>query len=146
MRTAYEIADFVKRNRYGNFVQIEMLTTQYEPVSKILEQHEKVYTAFVGTVYGIPKHFMAISNKRFIINSLEKKSTKGIRSFPVDNILAVQLNDMKKGIIRFVFEQEILEVRVEPCYSKRITEQINDTLRRFKVKENEFLNQTKRTR
>lgn len=138
MRTAYDIADFAKRNRYGNFVPMETLRNQYEPVSKSLERHEKVYTAFVGTVYGIPKHFMAISNKRFIINSTEKRATKGIRSYPVDTILSVELNDMRKGIVRFVFEKENLEIRVEPCYSKRIVEEINDTLKRFKMKEDQY--------
>lgn len=133
MRRACDISDYVKRNRYGNFLRREVLEEHFHKISQELYEDESVYSAFVGTVYSIQKHFIALTNKRLIIYSLEKgKQTSGVVGYPLDEIEEISLNDMKKGIIRIYMENELREVRAEPCYSKRITLELIERLEKLK--------------
>lgn len=133
MRHVEDIADYVKRNRYGNFMREQVVAEKFIPIENILEPKESVYSAFVGTIYSIPKHFVALTNQRLLILSYEKKNPR-IYEYPLEDIVRIYVNDMGKGIIRIESTLEVKEVRAEPCYSKRIAIELSDTLYRLKQK------------
>lgn len=138
MKTAFQIADYVKRNRYGNFLSIDKLTEHFKHISMNLKPHEKIYSAFVGTVYSIPKHFIGISDDRLFVYSLEKKkASSGLQTYDLEDIVKIEINDKTKGIIRFYLTDRELEFRAEPCYSKRIALELIDTVNRLERKKKE---------
>lgn len=134
MKTSSNVAEYVKRNRFSNYVSLEDLTEHYGPVVNELRKGEKIQTAFVGTIYGIPKLFVGITKNRVIVNSLEKKPSRyGVNSYLIGDDSSVEFNDRERGIVRFYMDDNHFDIRVEPCYAKRIAHWSNKVFRNIEL-------------